>query len=95
MTVSLQAIGAQTYQQVPQLAACINDQKVDGAFVLFDVATDTMFVSDAARADKRLGPASTFKIANSVIGLDVGAVKGVDEVLPYGGKPQRLKAWEI
>ena len=48
---------------------------------------------DKARA-KTLQPASTFKIANSLIGLDVGAVKNVDEVLPYGGKPQRIKEWE-
>ena len=53
-----------------------------------------MFVSDEARAKKRFTPASTFKIANSLIGLDVSAVKSVDEVLPYGGKPQRIKEWE-
>ena len=46
------------------------------------------------RATKRFTPASTFKIANSLIGLDGAAVKNVDEVLPYGGKPQRLKQWE-
>jgi beta-lactamase class D len=67
---------------------------VAGTFVLFDVAADTMFVSDEARAKKRFTPASTFKIANSLIGLDVGVVKSVDEVLPYGGKPQRIKEWE-
>ncbi len=94
LAVSLPAISAQTYQEVPQLAACFNDQEVAGTFVLFDAATDTMFVSDAARADKRFTPASTFKIANSLIGLDAGAVKSVDEVLPYGGKPQYRKEWE-
>lgn len=94
LAVSLQAISAQTYQEVPQLAACFNAQEVAGTFVLFDAATDTMFVTDATRADKRFTPASTFKIANSLIGLDAGAVKSVDEVLPYGGKPQRRKEWE-
>ena len=94
LLASLQPISARTFQEVPQLAACLNDQGVVGTFVLFDVATDTMLVSDAARAKKRFTPASTFKIANSLIGLDVGAVKNVDEVLPYGGKPQRLKTWE-
>ena len=94
LAVSLQAISAQTYQEVPQVAACFNEQEVAGTFVLFDAATDTMFVSDAARAKMRFTPASTFKIANSLIGLDARAVKSVDEVLPYGGKPQRLKAWE-
>lgn len=94
LLASLQTLSAGTFQEVPQLAACFNDQGVVGTFVLFDAATDTMFVSDAARAKKRFTPASTFKIANSLIGLDVGVVKNVDEVLPYGGKPQRLKEWE-
>jgi len=67
---------------------------VRGTFVLFDREADTMFGWDEARAKQRFTPASTFKIANSLIGLDVGAVKGVDEVLPYGGGPQRLKHWE-
>ena len=53
-----------------------------------------MFVWNETRAKKRFIPASTFKIANSLIGLDTGAVKDVDEVLPYGGKPQFRKEWE-
>jgi beta-lactamase class D len=91
---SLQSLPARTYQGVPELAKCFQDKGVVGTFALFDVATDRMLVSDEARAKKPFTPASTFKIANSLIGLDVGAVKGVDEVLPYGGKPQRIKEWE-
>lgn len=33
-------------------------------------------------------------IPNTLIGLSVGAVKSVDDVLPYGGRPQPFKAWE-
>jgi beta-lactamase class D len=94
LAASLHPLPGRTYQEVPELARVFKDQGVSGTFVLFDVATDTMFVSDEARARKRFTPASTFKIANSLIGLDVGAVKSVDEVLPYGGKPQRIKEWE-
>src|ERR1700736_5871698 len=90
----LHLLSAQTYQEVPDLAKVFKDKGVAGTFVLFDVAADTMLVSDEVRAKKRFTPASTFKIANSLIGLDVGAVKNVDEVLPYGGKPQRIKEWE-
>jgi beta-lactamase class D len=94
LAVSLHSVSARTYQQVPELAKVFKDKDVVGTFVLFDVATDTMVVWDEARAKKRFTPASTFKIANSLIGLDVGAVKNVDDVLPYGGKPQRIKEWE-
>jgi beta-lactamase class D len=89
-----QSLLAHTYQEVPELVTCFRDEGVSGTFVLFNPAKDTMFVSDEARAKKRFTPASTFKIANSLIGLDTGAVKSVDEILPYGGKPQRIKEWE-
>jgi beta-lactamase class D len=94
LLASLQPLSARTYKEVSELAKVFSDNGVAGTFVLYDVATETMFVSDEARAKKRFTPASTFKIANSLIGLDVGAVKDVEEVLPYGGKPQRIKEWE-
>ena len=94
VAASVQAVSARTYQEVPELAKVFKDNGVAGTFVLFEVATDTMLVSDKTRAMRRFTPASTFKIANSLIGLDVRAVKDVDEVLPYGGKPQPRKEWE-
>lgn len=91
---SWQGLLARSYQEVPELGAIFHREGLTGTFVLLDAANDTVFVSNKARAEQRFFPASTFKIANSLIGLDTGAVKSVDEVLPYGGKPQRLKAWE-
>ena len=85
---------AQTITAVPELAEFFTSNQVVGTFVMLDPASETMFVSDEARAKERFTPASTFKIANALIGLDIGAVEGVDEMLPYGGKPQRLKQWE-
>jgi beta-lactamase class D len=46
------------------------------------------------RASTRFVPASTFKIANTLIGLAAGAVKDVDEILEYGAQPQPVKEWE-
>ncbi len=67
---------------------------VTGTFVLYDVAAHRLTVHNKARAEQRFVPASTFKLPNTLIGLSVGAVASVDEVLPYGGKPQRLAVWE-
>ncbi len=60
----------------------------------FIPGTTRAIVWNETRASERFVPASTFKIANSLIGLEVGAVRDVEEVLPYGGRPQRLKSWE-
>ncbi|PZR72180.1 MAG: class D beta-lactamase [Chthoniobacterales bacterium] len=87
-------VKAQTYQETEGLAKIFREHGVSGTFVLLDADNNTFLVSDLARAKKRFTPASTFKIANSLIGLDTGAVKNVDEVLPYGGKPQWIKEWE-
>ena len=38
-----------------------------------------------SRAEQPFSPASTFKIANALIGLSLGAVRSVDEVIPYTG----------
>jgi beta-lactamase class D len=82
------------WQDSPEIEKLFNHAGVQDTFVLYDVAEDCFIGHDRARAGTRYVPASTFKIANSLIGLSVGAVKDVDEVLPYGGKPQPFKAWE-
>lgn len=70
------------------------DAGVTGTFVLYDVSADRYTVHNRNRAKVRYIPASTFKVANTLIGLTVGSVANFDEVLPYGGKPQRLEVWE-
>ena len=62
--------------------------------MLTDVERRHMTVVDVARAKQAFPPASTFKIANSLIALETGAVRDVDEVIPYGGKPQPFPQWE-
>jgi beta-lactamase class D len=91
---SWQELFAKNYQEVPELAAIFKREGLEGTFVLLDPSDDSLSVSNKARAEQRFIPASTFKIANSLIGLDTGVVKDVDEVLPYGGKPQPFKIWE-
>jgi len=81
-------------EQSPEIERLFGEAGVKGSFVLYDVSADRVIFHDLPRAGKRFIPASTFKIANSLIGLSTGAVSGVDEVLPYGGKPQPFKAWE-
>lgn len=85
---------AQTWKDVAALDRVFKDAGVVGTFVLYDVSGDVLTGYNRTRAEKRFVPASTFKIPNTLIGLWSGAVKDVDEVLPYGGKPQYMKEWE-
>ncbi len=81
-------------REIPALAAIFEKAGASGTFVMLDPKTGALVGHDAARAAKRFIPASTFKIPNTLIGLETSAVKSVDEVLPYGGKPQMLPEWE-
>jgi beta-lactamase class D len=81
-------------REIAAFGAAFEKQKTVGTFVLLDPATGSIQVWNPERARTRFIPASTFKIANSLIGLDTGTVKSLDEVLPYGGKPQPFKDWE-
>lgn len=67
---------------------------VEGTFVLYDVQAEQFVGHDPLRAETRFVPGSTFKIANALIGLAVNSVKDVDEVLPYGNRPQPFKQWQ-
>ncbi|GAA0978807.1 hypothetical protein GCM10009551_017670 [Nocardiopsis tropica] len=67
---------------------------VEGTFVLHDTRARESTLVGAEAAYERAVPASTFKLANTLIGLETGAVSGLDEVLPHGGGPQPVEAWE-
>jgi beta-lactamase class D len=82
------------WAESPAVSRIFSDAGVAGTFVLYDPSRGTYTGHDRRRAKRRYIPASTFKVPNTLIGLSVGAVSGVDEVLPYGGKPQPFKAWE-
>jgi beta-lactamase class D len=58
--------------------------------ILLDVAGDKLVVVNRARAEKRTVPASTFKVVNSLIALETGAVRDENEILPYGGKKEPI-----
>ncbi len=68
---------------------------VTGTFALLRRADGAVFTVEMERAAQRFVPASTFKIATALIALETGVVKSVDEIIPYGGRPQPVKAWEM
>lgn len=57
-----------------------------GTFVLYDLKNDTYLRHDAARAAKRFSPYSTFKVPNSLIGLESGVIKDADFVIKWDEK---------
>jgi beta-lactamase class D len=78
----------------PQWQRYFDAKDVRGTFVLLQPANDRYLVLDEARSRKRFLPASTFKIPNALIGLEVGSITDENEVFHWDGKPKPRAAWE-
>jgi beta-lactamase class D len=93
MFASLGAGATQTLAQ-PQWQRHFDARGVQGTFVLLDPAQDRYLVYDEARAKRGYLPASTFKVANALIGLEVGSIADEHEVFKWDGKPKAREEWE-
>ncbi|MFM7549568.1 MAG: class D beta-lactamase, partial [Cyanobacteriota bacterium] len=76
---------AEPWREEPAVAALFRQAGVEGTFVLLDGRRGELRGHNQSRAEQRFSPASTFKIANALIGLSLGAVRSVDAVIPYTG----------
>lgn len=68
------------------------EQGYEGCFLVADLDGKTIFRSGDACAE-RFAPCSTFKIPNSMIGLETDAIER-DTVLKWDGEKKYLKSWE-
>ncbi|HTP63762.1 MAG TPA: class D beta-lactamase [Geobacteraceae bacterium] len=67
------------------LARLFSDKGISGTIVIADLNGSTRYVCNEPRANTPFVPASTFKILNTLIALDVGAVTEKD-VLKWDGR---------
>lgn len=88
------AAHAQQWHNEPEITAIFKEAGITGTFVLYQPEQNTFRGTNPQRAKTAYHPASTFKILNSLIAFETGIVHSETEILPYGGQPQTIKAWE-
>lgn len=76
-----------------ELKQYFNQYKVTGTFALFDNAQSHFTIYDSANYRKRFSPASTFKIMNSLIGLEKGIIYDEKMVIKWDGVERMRKEW--
>jgi len=64
-----------------------------GIFILHDLQNGKYFYHNKKLADSSLCPASTFKILNSLIGLETGVISDVNFVIPWDKVERRFPGW--
>ena len=72
----------------------LDSSDVSGAIVIYDLKKDLYYSNDFDWAHNGNLPASTFKIANSIIGLETGVIENDSVIFKWDGKKKWLKNWE-
>ncbi len=65
-----------------------------GCFVLYDLERNLYLRFNESRCSQRFAPCSTFKIPNSLIGLETGVLENERSRKKWDGAPKMLKVWE-
>ncbi|MBD8025943.1 class D beta-lactamase [Ureibacillus sp. Re31] len=65
----------------------------DGTMVLKNLKNNQMYVYNCERSEERFTPESTFKVPNSLIGLETGAVRDEYEVKRWDGVIREFESW--
>ncbi|BFU79002.1 OXA-48 family carbapenem-hydrolyzing class D beta-lactamase OXA-54 [Arcobacter sp. 15-2] len=76
-----------------ELQKLFDKRELTGTVVISSLDNKTVFVSDDKRAKEQFTPASTFKIANTLIALEEKAVKDELEIIKWDGKDKGWKPW--
>jgi beta-lactamase class D len=76
-----------------EIAALFAEAGVEGTLVLARLDGQEVIVHNEARAERRLPVASTFKVFNTLIALEEGAISGPDAVLTWDGRQHSYPAW--
>ncbi|HEY6436139.1 MAG TPA: penicillin-binding transpeptidase domain-containing protein, partial [Ignavibacteriaceae bacterium] len=70
-----------------------DEYNVDGSFVLYDKNNDKFIFYNQSQFKQEFTPASTFKICNSLIGLETGVIKDENFSIPWDSVQRRIPTW--
>ncbi len=77
----------------PNFQPFFEEYGVEGCFILYDLKNDLYQIYNSTRCEKGYLPASTFKILNSLIGLETGVLTDENMVIPWDSVSRTEEAW--
>lgn len=87
------AVLAQNVEERTDFKKYFDEYGHNGCFVLYDLNKDQYIKFNPERCTEQFIPASTFKIFNSLVGLETGAVKDENEIMKWDGEKRFYDAW--
>ncbi len=77
----------------PEFASYFNEYKVDGCFLLYDFNRNKTIVYNENRCNQGFLPASTFKMVNTLIGLETEIISGEEFIIPWDSVERQIPVW--
>lgn len=77
----------------PDLNIYFDEYEVKGCFVLFDFQENKTVIYNQERCREGFLPASTFKIVNTLIGLESGIITGEEFIIPWDSVTRQVPIW--
>lgn len=77
-----------------EFQALIDSNNVKGSILIYNLNENTYYSNDFEWAEKGNLPASTFKIPNSIIGLETNVIENENALFKWDGEKKWLKVWE-
>lgn len=83
-----------TEKNITQLNLSSNFENYTGSFVLYDQAADKWNIYNMDNASTRVPPNSTYKIYDSLLGLESGIITPEHSTFTWNGEPCPFDSWE-
>ncbi len=83
-----------SFEPDSRLTALVDSFPVKGSVLVWDAIADQYYSNDFSRTSQAYLPASTFKIPNTLIGLETGYLADENHLFKWNGEKQPIKAWE-
>ncbi len=75
------------------LDTVFNKYNVKGSFLIYNLNNDEYILVDSARCFQQFIPASTFKIFNSLVGLETGLIPDSNFIFKWDGTKRNIENW--
>lgn len=77
----------------PKLARFFDAEKLTGSFLLYDLKKNAYTAYRFDRCQRGFLPASTFKIANTLVGLETGILQDENTIMKWDSVKREIAAW--
>ncbi len=77
-----------------ELKAILDTSKVTGVILIYDAKANRYYSNDFNEAEKGTLPSSTYKIPNTIIGLETNLLRDKNSIFKWSGEKRAYAIWE-